>query len=177
MPLTLIATPGADDANAYADVATADAQLAYRVGASGWVGLSSDQKIQALVTATQAIDALEADPGFTIADRSSDDQALAWPRGGDTELPEALVKGTVELAFSYVPRFATGDTTDPLNPDPNEGNIKVDKVGPIETEFFAPREDAITGLGQFPAAVQRWLTGLVNVATSLWGSAEVSRGS
>jgi hypothetical protein len=182
VPLELEAEPGADDANAYATVEEAEAYAAYRVGSAAFLALTTDQKIQALVTATSDIDTLEADPGF-VGDRASDDQALAWPRTGtddydDDELPRSLVNATIELAMSYAPAFATGSTIDPLATEAGNGNIKREKVGPLETEYFAAGETGATAFTRFPAVVQRLLFAIVRLPdTSSWGSATVSRGS
>lgn len=176
MPLTLIATSGAADANAYATVAEATTYADYRVGGAAFIALTSDQKIQALVTATRDIDTLEDDPGFT-GDRFFAVQALAWPRD-EAALPRNLVRANIELAMSYAPAFAAGSTTDVLNADPGNGNIQEETVGPITTVYFAPGSTAATAFERFPAIVQRLLYSLViHPASSSWGSAVVSRGS
>lgn len=182
MPLELEATPGADDANAYVTVDDAEAYASYRVGSAAFLALTDDQKIQALVTATRDIDTLEDDPGF-VGERASEDQALAWPRTGtDTaasdELPRSLVNATIELAMSYAPAFESGSTLDVLNADTGNGNIKREKTGPLETEFFAAGSVSATAFARFPAVVQRLLSAVVLLPdTSTWGAATVSRGS
>lgn len=181
MPLELEATPGAEDANAYATVAEAEEYASYRVGGAAFLALTDEKQIQALVTAAGDIDTLETDPGF-IGDRATDDQALAWPRTGtdydDDELPSSLVKANIELAMSYAPAFASGSTTDVLATESGNGNIKREKVGPLETEYFAAGSGGATAFTRFPAVVQRLLYGLVLLpAESGWGSATVERGS
>jgi hypothetical protein len=184
MPLTLVATPGAANANAYADVATASAVAAYRVGgdAVAWLALTADQKIQTLVTASRDEDTLP----FKGA-RATSTQALEWPRTGTaydaTTIPPPLVSSTIELAFSYAPAFAAGATIDPLNLDTSDARIKRDKVGPLETEYFTPAGVPeqfgieVTGLERFPAMVQRLLAPLVWLASPVWGSGAVVRTS
>lgn len=185
MPLTLVATAGASNANAYADVATASAAAAYRIGADAvaWLALSADQKIQSLVTATRDIDTL-----LFTGDRATSTQALEWPRTGtdyaDTVLPATLVSATIELAFSYAPAFAVGATIDPLNPDTTAARLKREKVGPLESEWFAPATGPdvygaeATGLERFPGIVQRLLAPLLWLAAvNTWGSAAVVRTS
>lgn len=176
MPLEVDATAGAEDANAYADIEAADAHLEFRVGSAAWFDLSDDDKAQALVTAARDIDALEGDPGFT-GDRSDDEQALAFPRDGDDELPIEVVRANIELALTYVPAFAAGYTGDVLATDASNGNIKRDKVGQIEVEYFAPGSSSATALSRLPAIVQRLLSSFVVTATTGWGSATVTRGS
>lgn len=181
MPLALVATPGAANANSYATVVEADAYASYRVGGAAWATLTPDQKIQALVTATGDIDTLEDDPGF-LGERTDGVQALAWPRTGtdydDDELPGTLVFATIELAMSYVPAFAAGSTTDVLAAGSGNGNIKREKVGPLETEYFAAGSTAATAFSRFPSVVQRLLFAVVRLPPeSAWGSATVSRSS
>jgi hypothetical protein len=181
MPLVLEATPGADDANAYATVAEADEYTSYRVGSAAWAALTADQKIQALVTAAGDIDTLENDPGF-IGERTDDLQSMAWPRTGtdyaDDGLPLTRVNATIELAMTYAPAFATGSTTDVLATESGNGNITREKVGPLETEYFAAGSGGATAFTRFPAVVQRLLFALVQLpADAGWGSATVTRGS
>lgn len=175
MPLTLIATPGATNANSYATVDDADTLASYRVGGAAFVALTSDQKIQALVTATRAIDTLEAYPGF-IGSRYLPTQALAWPRGAAT-LPIALVNADIELAMTYATALTTSPVPDVLNATTGNGNIKVDQVGPISTEYFEATEPVANTLERFPAVVQALLYGLVLRVIEGWGSALVTRGS
>lgn len=179
MPLELIADPGAEDANAYADVEDADAYAEYRVGGAAFVALTEDQKIQALVTAARAIDTIGDD---FIGDRATSTQALEWPRTGtdydDDELPDTLVRANIELAMSYVPAFAAGYTGDVLNPSRTDGMVKRKKIDVLETEWFAPRTTDATAIERFPDAVQQLLAPLVITETANdWGSATVERGS
>jgi hypothetical protein len=180
MSLALVATVGAADANAYADVAAATAVAAYRVGgeAAAWLALTADQKIQSLVTATRDIDTVTFK-----GTRASTTQALEWPRTGtaygSTVLPAPLVQATIEPAFSYAPAFAVGADIDPLAPDESAGRIKREKTAELETEWFAPGTTApYNELARYPSIVQRLLAPLVWIAaTGGWGSAVVTRGS
>jgi hypothetical protein len=184
MALTLVATAGASNANAYATVAQGLAAAAYRVGgnAAAWLALTTDQQIQTLVSATSAEDALEGVIGFK-GERATSTQALEWPRTGtayaDTVIPPPLVSATIELAFSYTPAI-TDATVDVLNPATN-GNVKEDTVGPITTIYFEPSAidvlDPTAALAPFPTLVQRLLAGLIRIAPVSWGSAAVVRSS
>lgn len=183
MALELIATPAAPDANAYLTQAQADALALYRIGGAAWDDLTSDEQIQALVTATASIDTLE--PQWWCTARSTSEQALAWPRGGAMTLPDSLVRATFELAFSYIPAFTSG--TDVLNPDLRAGNIKRKKIDVLETEYFAPGADpsgasAATSVQRFPAAVQGFLAPLMCEGVgaddvNAWGIGLVERAS
>ena len=76
---TLIATAGAADANAYADVAFADQYHLNRpaVGTT-WAVATTEQKTAALLWATLLLDSLWVWEGYT----TSATQALMWPRQG-----------------------------------------------------------------------------------------------
>lgn len=182
MPLTLVATPGAANANAYATVAAALALASYRVGpnATAFVALTSDQQIQALVTAARDIDTLEGWPGF-YGERSSDTQALAWPRTGtdydDNVLPPPLVQANIELALTYAPAFVAGYTADPMNSNRADLNVKRKKIDVLETEWFEARTTEATALERFPDVVQRLLYALVVLIVPVWGQSDVTRGS
>lgn len=161
----------------YATVAQADNLAEFRVGGAAWIALQDEQKEQALVTATRDIDTLEDYPGF-VGDRTDDAQLFAFPRDGDTEYPDKVVQATIEYAMTFVPLFATGATGDPLNQDPQSGNIKSETIGPIKTEYFAARDGSLDDVERLPAMVQRLLYGfLIRVDMSPWGRASVSRGT
>lgn len=173
--MSLVATSGAANANAYADAATAQAYAETRVGSAAFLALNDDQQEQALITAASEMDTLEAVPGF-LGTRYSTTQALAFPRGATATLPVNLVRANIELAMSYAAAVVAG--TDPLSADVGNGNIKEDTVGPITTVYFAPGAVGATAVERFPAFVQRLLYALlIQPAASGWGSAEVSRGS
>lgn len=182
MALTLVATPGAANANAYADVAAASAVAAYRVGGSAvtWLALTADQQIQTLVSAARDLDTSDF-----LGSRSTTTQAMEFPRNGDTTLPANLVRANIELAFTY----AADLTADALNvADPAGQGIKREKVGPLETEYRDPTiADGVAGvvavdprgLNRFPPIVQRLLTSLVRSAAAAgWGNSAIAvRGS
>lgn len=190
MALLLVATPGASDANAYADVAAANLAATYRIGsnATGWAALTPDQKIQALVTAARDIDTL-AD---TRADgwmldftglRASASQSMQFPRSGlddwtNTEIPDPVVSANIELAFTYVPAFASTFTGDVLSADPAAYRVKRKKVDVLETEYFEAGP-APTALERFPAIVQRLLSAVLTwtPVQQIWGGGSVVRGS
>jgi len=185
VPLTLDNDPGSATANAYADVAAADLAAQYRVGVVGtnWLALTSDQKIQALVTGAQDIDSLgeTREDGYLIdfeGDKTSEDQALEFPRDGETEVPVNIVKSNIELAFSYSSAFEVGATVDVLSPDPTAARVKRKKIDVLETEYFEPGASG-TALERLPGIVQRWLQPFLTytLIAGQWGSATVTRGS
>lgn len=189
MPLTLVATAGAANANAYATQAAALAAADYRIGPTGvaFKALTSDQQIQALVSAASDIDSLgDARVDGWIVDflgeRATDTQSMEWPRADtgvfdDNELPSDLVKANIELAFTYAPLFAAG-TTDPLNADTSLARVKEKTVDVLTTIWFEPGPTA-QALERFPAMVQRLLSSLLDFTLigGEWGSAVVTRSS
>ena len=94
MPLTVTETPGAG-ANAFASPTYALAYAAYHIGGAAFVGLTADQRAQALVTAAREIAKIPLVGG----------SPWTW-----TEVPTWLQDANVELAMSYTPAFASGAT-------------------------------------------------------------------
>lgn len=107
MALTLIATPGASDANTYATKAEASAVGGYwetRLFRTTWTGATVADRNAALVWATQILDDWVDWHGVIV----SDTQALRWPRYDVTDcddvpldsdvIPQFLKDATAELA-------------------------------------------------------------------------------
>lgn len=177
MAIELRAAVGAPDANAYATVVEADTALEARVGAAAWADLDPEQKMQALITATAALDALQF-----IGARATATQALEWPRVGTSygaaELPRRLVQATIEYAFTFLPALTAGAVaTDPLVTTPS--NVKEKTVGPITTVFFEPSAAPATALERLPDPVHRLIAPLVRAATpaATWGTGTAVRAS
>lgn len=172
MALTLVATPGADDANAYAEVADADDQLSYRVGGEAWSSESADQKIQDLVTGAAIIDALPLS-----GSPSTDTQSMEFPRDGDEDIPAAVWKANIVLALDIARKRQAG-VVDVVNP--TVSNVQRARSGDDEVQFFAPSSEVLDpkGLASLTLEVQRLLALFVIVeAATGWGSAVVTRTS
>lgn len=69
------------------------------------------------------------------------EQALSYPRSGvsidgfdvaEDEIPQQLIDAVCEAAY----RYFSGELIEDI--DANAGNIKREKIGPLETEYFAP---------------------------------------
>jgi hypothetical protein len=172
MALTLVATPGAADANAYATVAEADDELSYRVGGEAWDTETPDQKIQDLVTAASVIDAL-----ILTGEASTDTQSMAFPRNGDDEVPLEVWKANIVLALEIAKKRQAG-VVDVVNPALS--NVQRARSGDDEVQFFQQSTDLIDpySLSSLPLEVQRLLTPFVVIFSTIgWGSAEVTRTS
>jgi hypothetical protein len=172
LALTLVATPGGANSNAYATVAEATTELSYRVGGEAWVDETSDQQIQDLVTAASVIDAL-----ILSGEPSTTTQAMAFPRDGETDIPLEVWKANIVLALDIAKKRQAG-VVDVVNPALS--NVQRAKSGDDEVQFFAQSSDLNDpySLYNLPLEVQRLLTLFVVIPASLgWGSATVVRTS
>ena len=141
--MTLIATPGAANANSYLDVATADAYFANRPNAAAWaaVGVSA-AKEPYLISATRILETRIVWSGL----RSTTTQALDWPRTmvqdpnypdtnrdigvrwlDSTIVPQDVQDACCEMAFALIASDRTLDAS--------SRGIKKAKVGSLEVEF------------------------------------------
>lgn len=133
---------GKTDANSYLSVDDADTYHSNVTGSAVWAGAALTTKQNALIVATQYLDARYGSKwrGF----RSGADQALAWPRSmaydedgyahDDDALPQRLQDATAELAL----RVVLGDQL--LAPVPSPGQVTAESVtiGPItESKEYA----------------------------------------
>ncbi len=135
MAIELIATAGANDANAYIDVEGANAYHDGHLYASTWNDATLTQKTQGLVWATRLIDAQYEFVG-TIA---SDTQALRWPRAAaydrdgrllaNDTIPAPIEQATAELARHLI-------TADRTAPESTDLAVKRVKAGSIEVDFL-----------------------------------------
>lgn len=142
--MSLIVEDGAGRANAesYAAVADVDAYQA-ALGNTLWAGLNETEKEQALRRATQFM--RMAYRVRWAGRRVTQAQALDWPRYDvvvdefpvlSTTVPSDVMAACCELAL----RAAGGD----LLPDMELGSnqIKREKIGPLDTEYFQANVDA-----------------------------------
>lgn len=107
---TLIATAGASNANSYLSVAGADSIADTMVGTLTWTTATSDNKIRALITATNGLETLK-----WIGSRATTTQALAWPRSdaecGDKSYTDSEIPRELELATFDLANALLGDPT------------------------------------------------------------------
>lgn len=107
---TLVATAGASNANSYLSVAGADSIADGMVGTLAWTSATSDNKIRALITATNGLETLK-----WIGNRTTTTQALSWPREhaecGDKSYTDAEIPREVELATFDLANALLGDPT------------------------------------------------------------------
>jgi hypothetical protein len=164
VPVTIDATAGGAASNSYATVAEADAYLEARLNSAAWTG--DEPKKQALVEAARELTAL----GY-VGYRTSETQALAWPRFNapdpdgtsdyayydTTEIPRRIKDAQCELALE----FLRAGTSDIAGTDTNAGVIQ--KVVDVLSTTWQPGQRP-QGLARFPR-VQRLLEPLLAIGT------------
>lgn len=91
MAITVDSTVGGANANSYIDVAAADQLMEYRqLNFAAWSALTADQKGAALISASQMFDSLK-----WKGVRTSETQALRWPRSGVYDQDEYAIADDV----------------------------------------------------------------------------------
>lgn len=139
---------GLANANSFASVAAADAYVADR-GITGWTALTNQVKEQALIRATDFLEATyrSAWRGF----RNTETQALSWPRYDlyvdmflvDSDIvPAAVVRATIEMALRA--------STDATLIEDQGRVITRERVDVLETEYseFGPRNTSYTAVAR-----------------------------
>ena len=102
MAVTIVATPGAPNANSY--VALADAEsyvesnfISTDKNRKKWSALSNDDKSALLIKATNFMNRI-----MNWSGDAGTDQALHFPVVGDTVVPADIVQGQVEVALGFL---------------------------------------------------------------------------
>ncbi len=85
--------------NSYIDIEEADEYFSGRLHAESWSGADSETKEKALRQATKEIDRQPMK-----GRKTTDNQALAFPRYPDTEAPEAVKEACCEVALALLER-------------------------------------------------------------------------
>jgi hypothetical protein len=173
VPFALTADP---EAIAYPSVA--DAESADEIRGGGTAFLALDDEVQAQLLASASLD---LDTSDWKGDRATTTQELEWPRTGtiysDDAWPGVLIQATIALAFANAITLTADAAADLLNPALN--NIKREKTGPLEVEFFSPVSTDATDVSRWPTIVQALIARLIRAeSVSEWGlSARTVRGS
>lgn len=142
MAATIIATPGANNANSYLTLAEAQDYADRDMDSVEWYQATTDQRTRALLTATRNLDLV----GF-VGERATPTQSLAWPRKNfktpektytDTEIPAEIKQATWELANSLTRDIVisgqTAGSTSLIPGIPNSGLKRV-KLDVMEIEW------------------------------------------
>jgi len=138
MAVSITATAGSASANSFVTLLESEAYMETRLNGSTWDDASADDRSRALVEATREMSACA-----WKGRRSTDTQALSWPRQWVTDfdssnltyidstiVPQWLKDVTVELAFQFI----KAGTSDVASIDQTIG-IKRKKVDVLETEY------------------------------------------
>lgn len=148
--------------NSYVTVEEANAYFADRIDVAAWSAGSSDQKSQALITATSMLDEID-----WVGVAVSDSQALAFPRSGayfdprlgqdislsENNVPNRILKATYELAYHLLNNDGLLDDT---------GSVKNLSIGSISL-------DLVRTANKFPQVVKNLIKPLrVNGGSNMW---------
>lgn len=148
--MALIVEDGTIVANSesYISVADADAYFVKYGPSTEWVALTSTQKEVALRLSTQFID-----QAYDFhSELLNTTQSLSWPRelfqdtdyrliGGLGSIPTNLKQATALLALQF---SQNSPITATATYDETNTNIKREKIGPNETEYYAGAQISIT---------------------------------
>lgn len=165
MPLTIVATSGAANANSFVTAAEMTTYCEGRLNATAWS--ATDAQLPALVEATRDLTLYDY-----VGKRASGTQSLAWPRVwaenpdapttlvdpgqfipigqaaivyyGETVIPQRVKDATCELALEYL----KAGSTDLAVADTSAGVIRK-KTDVLETEWASPQSRP-TGMARFP---------------------------
>lgn len=156
---TIIATPGAVDANSYVTLAEADAYHGTRLFNSAWTGATQANRETALIWAARILDR-ENFLGY----RTAESQSMRWPRVDVYDrdgyyinanvVPQFLKNAQSELAFLLVQADRTVESG-------TEGFKKI-KVGSIELEI-----DGHDRVKAISPEINQMLTGYVESGTRM----------
>lgn len=118
------------DYDVYADVATADDFLEADFGATLWrAEADATQQARALVTSTR------------LLNRQPWDSSRDWPRPGtQDEQSEAVPQEVIDASIVLAKLIHAGSKVD-SSPSTQTGNIKRQKAGSVELEYFFPADD------------------------------------
>jgi hypothetical protein len=143
MPVTVVATAGASNANSYLSVAAADDLANLYLGTLNWATATTDNKGRALIMATRYLDELQY-----VGSKASTTQALLWPRSdaecGDwsftsSEIPQPIKQAAFDLAEYLLGDSnvlsGTGAGSSELIPGIPNANLKRARVDVIDVEF------------------------------------------
>lgn len=178
MPITIVATPGAANANSYATEAEFIARAATRLNVPAGTTVTGST-----CTETEKAALIEAQRELTtlpwVAARTTSTQSLAWPRlyaedpdapslfgavsatdfwFANTEIPQRVKDAQIELAFEFI----RAGTTDLAAADQNAGVIE--KTVDVLTTRWEPGQRPV-GLARFPRIVAL-LTPLLDASAS-----------
>jgi hypothetical protein len=179
MAVDLITTPGADDANGYAEEDFVQARAEEMAGAGAvFNALDTNARKGAIISASTDIDSLPL-----LGRKNDPDQAMQFPRFPSTAIDLAIQKATAILAVERAPAYTAGSTSpNPFDVTSGNGNVQEETIAVITTKFFKPTTRKSTEsdpLGRFSDVVAGLLRPYVMKAntTPRFGTGTAYRGS
>ena len=147
--------------NSYVTVAEADSYFEDRIDAAAWSAATTDQKSQALVTATSLLDEMSW-TGIAV----SDTQALAFPRSGTYFDPRA---GTEVVLDNNVPRRITQAVSELAYHLLNNDGLLDDTGGVVNLKIGSISLETISNPKSIPISVKRIIKPLLaNAGSNAW---------
>jgi len=162
MRLVIETGAGLPDANSYISEKDAMDNLLSSLQEQ-WNGFTPDERIDRLITATQYLDL-----SFNwIGSQKSLEQGLCWPRTnviyqGHT-IPDNVVPKPIKRAVLMLLQLTFDYGIEIIKPS-TETQVKKEKIGALETEYFAPSE-TITSYGTAFADINNLLAGFYSTLT------------
>lgn len=111
--------------NTYVTEAEADAYFASRYGYDAWA--SETNKEGALISAAAALDVMCIWEG----EKTDPDQDMAFPRNGDTEIPQGVKDAQCEIAYSMVAAGSTVVAPDDVLTELTAGDVTLKFKGDV----------------------------------------------
>ncbi len=160
------ATLGGSEANSYISIAEADAVYADSLNNAGWTALTTEQKQQALMASTTALEGLNY-TGVRCTPSTNDatkPQALQWPRSNGECKGITCTCAAIPLPVQQACAFLALNLFNDPNaiipgvptPMPQRGAVQKQKLGDLEQSFFAP-SDVGTKIGvSAPIVLQKF---------------------
>lgn len=155
MPVTVVSTPGASNANSLASVAEGDAFFADRLYGTAWnaaVALpDADARARAVITGTDILMRLRY-----VGWQTTTTQALMFPRDGVYDALERWVPndtvpvGMKRALFLLAEALLKSPTANPLNPGAVEGIAALSIGQGAVSLTFRDGESKPTGFDQYP---------------------------
>lgn len=127
----------------YGDIPLADSYFTERLSTDAWDNADDTQKYKALAMATRAIDRLNF-----AGDKTDADQELQFPRGGDEDVPDAILIAAYECAIAYL---------DGYDPNIEIENLAVSSQGFAEVKDTYDRSFALEHVRMGIPSVVAWI--------------------
>lgn len=160
MPLTLDSTLSGESSESYISIATADSYHQKRSGYSAWAALDNDDKVRALIGATDLLERLAYH-----GEKAVSTQALKFPRiyrnvSDGSSIPRMIQHAMAELALWVATN--TTSTSQASRAARRAAGVTSFKLGELSETYGEAGVAAVSGTGgtmsELPAPVQRLIS-------------------